>query len=86
MVWPRASVSWTGLELSSHPRFDWDFHVLNALSGAMVGVGKAGRKRDPGFVLVLEYRRQHYHVSVFPFPARSGWHPGVFAELDHLHS
>src|SRR2546423_13015515 len=86
VVRPRAQVSRSGLELSRDPRFGRDADILDALYCPMVGVRAAGRKRDSGFVLVLEYRREHHHVCLFSFPARSGRRHRVSSELDHLHS
>ena len=85
MVRSGTSRFWPGLELSRHPRINRERDLLDAFSGAMVGVGALRRERDPGFVLVLEHRRQPPDVSVFSFSKRSGRDSRVFAELDHLH-
>ena len=51
----------------------------------MARLRTTGRKCDSGVFLVLEHCRKRPHVHLLHFPARSGWHPGVSAELDDLH-
>jgi hypothetical protein len=77
---------WSGLELSHGSRLHRERPFLDAFPRPMACLGAAGRKRDPGVVLVLEHRRKHSHVSLFYFPTRSDWHSGLSPQLAYLHS
>src|SRR6266498_4592212 len=82
----RISLSRSRLELSHGPWFHWERPFLDAIPCPMARLRTAGRKCDSSLVLVLEHCRKRPHVHLLHFPARSGWHPGVSAELDDLHS
>src|ERR1043166_7675287 len=54
----RVPVPWAGLELPRYPRPNRERDVFDAFPCAMDCLRAAGRKRDPGLILVLEHRRQ----------------------------
>ena len=69
------AVTWFGQE-HRVLGLDWNYLVIIGLIG----------NATFSMRLVLEYRRQRHHVFLFYFPARSGWHSRLSAELDHLRS
>ncbi len=80
------SVPRSGLELSNGPGLYRKRSFLDAFSCPVARLRAAGWKCDSSIVLVLEHRRKRPHVSLFYFPTRPGWHPGLSPELDDLHS
>jgi hypothetical protein len=75
-----------GLELSRRARLYRERCLFNAFPCPMARLRATGRKRDPGLVLVLEYRWQCDHVLLLRFQTGPGRHSRLFAQLAYLHS
>src|SRR6266511_2613267 len=82
----RISIFWAGQKLPRYPRPKRERHVFDAFPCTVDRLGAAGRKRHPGFVLVLEHRWKRDDVPLLHLQTRSGRHPRLSSQFDDLHS